>query len=58
MTPEHFWPWWAVVAFFISGGLTTLVCMIRFGRNRVTCPNCDHSIHADRFRNHWKECEL
>lgn len=54
---DPYWPWWAVIPFFMSGAFSSWVLTVGQRPKRVECPMCGNHITTWKLREHWKECE-
>lgn len=53
---DAYWPWWAVITFFMSGAFSAWVLTISRRPGHVECPNCGQYIRVRHVREHWKAC--
>lgn len=54
---DPYWPWWAVITFFMSGWFSAWVLTVSRRPSRVECPMCSHDVPVRKLREHWKACE-
>ncbi|WP_315637308.1 MULTISPECIES: hypothetical protein [Microbacterium] len=53
---DPYWPWWAVIVFFMSGAFSAWIMTISNRPKEVDCPNCDAHLRVSDLRAHWKVC--
>ena len=53
---DPYWPWWAVITFFMSGALSAWILTANRRPAHVPCPNCKDWVHVKSLRDHWKLC--
>lgn len=53
---DPYWPWWAVITFFMSGWFCAWILTVSRRPKHIECPNCENYVTVTKFRAHWKEC--